>query len=354
LELVQHIRDLLYHHDCVIVPGFGGFVTNERTARIDGSSNSFHPPSREVGFNSMLDHNDGLLISYLSARLSLNYVDAKKLTEAFAKEVTGRLEAGRSVSFEGIGRFSADRHHNLQFDPDPSANFMTDAYGLSYFRFPALAAAESARKRKLYHQNDQSELSAGVRKMLRYAAIVIPLIAAMTWGAMNTDVIREFNFEVSSLNPFSVVVDSAVTSKPANDRNTLHDSPVAETLSEMTTLKNALMYEEKSLTESMKEESVEEAVKADIPDIQTPSVQPVPQQLTPSHYLVAGSFKNFKNAMVLHDSLEIEGYNCEVFESEKGMFRVTVFSSEDSREALQMLRKLRAQEGNNGVWMLSI
>jgi hypothetical protein len=128
---------------------------------------------------------------------------------------------------------------------------MTDAYGLSYFRFPALAAAESARKRKLYHQNDQSELSAGVRKILRYAAIVIPLIAAMTWGAMNTDVIREFNFEVSSLNPFSVVVDSAVTSKPANDRNTLHDSPVAETLSEMTTLKNALMYEEKSLTESM-------------------------------------------------------------------------------------------------------
>ncbi|MGF1584029.1 MAG: SPOR domain-containing protein [Bacteroidales bacterium] len=354
MELVQHIRDLLYHHDCVIVPGFGGFVTNERPARIDGASNSFHPPCREVGFNAMLDHNDGLLISYLSARLALNYVDAKKLTEAFAKEVAGRLEAGRSVSFEGIGQFSADRHHNLQFDPDPSANFMTDAYGLSYFRFPALAVTESARKRKLHRQNDHTEIRAGFRKMLRYAAIGIPLIAAMTWGAMNTDVIREFSFELSSLNPFTVVVDSAVKSSPANDRIIIQDSPVAESLSEMTTLKNALMYEEKSIAERVPEESVETTVETAEPDIVTPSVQPVPQQISPSHYLVAGSFRSMKNAMVLRDSLETEGYNCEVFESEKGMFRVTIFSSEDSREALQMLRKLRAQEGNKGVWMLSI
>jgi nucleoid DNA-binding protein len=329
-------------------------VTNERPARIDGTSNSFHPPCREVGFNAMLDHNDGLLISYLSARLALNYVDAKKLTEAFAKEVAGRLEAGRSVSFEGIGQFSADRHHNLQFDPDPSANFMTDAYGLSYFRFPALAVTESARKRKLHRQNDHTEISAGFRKMLRYAAIGIPLIAAMTWGAMNTDVVREFSFELSSLNPFTVVVDSAVKSSPANDRIIIQDSPVAESLSEMTTLKNALMYEEKSIAERVPEESVETTVETAGPDIVTPSVEPVPQQISPSHYLVAGSFRSMKNAMVLRDSLETEGYNCEVFESEKGMFRVTIFSSEDSSEALQMLRKLRAQEGNKGVWMLSI
>jgi nucleoid DNA-binding protein len=355
LELVQHIRDLLYHHDCVIVPGFGGFVTNERPARIDGNSNSFHPPCREVGFNSMLDHNDGLLISYLSARLSLNYVDAKKLTDAFAKEVAGRLEAGKSVNFEGIGQFSVDRHQNLQFDPDPAANFMTDAYGLSYFRFPALAAAESARKRKLYKQNDQSEIRTGLRKMLRYAAIGIPLIAALTWGAMNTDVIREFGVELSSLNPFTVVVDSAVKSKPASDRVIIKDSQVAETLSEMTTQKNALMYEEKSIAEVVPEYSAATTPEAEAEDVIAPVVRPVPQEeVTASHYLVAGSFRNMRNAMVLRDSLEAEGFNCEIFESEKGMYRVTIFSSENSREALQMLRKLRAQDSNKGIWMLSI
>jgi nucleoid DNA-binding protein len=330
-------------------------VTNERPARIDRSSNSFHPPSREVGFNAMLDHNDGLLISYLSARLSLNYVDAKKLTEAFAKEVIGRLEAGKTVSFEGIGRFSEDRHHNLQFDPDPSANFLTEAYGLSFYRFPVLAAAESARNKTRYRQNDQSDIRTGFRKILRYAAIGIPLIAAMTWGAMNTDVIREFNFELSSLNPFSVVVDSAIKSKPVQDRIVIPGSPVAETLSEMTTLKNALMYEEKSIAEVVPEYSAVANPEADEPVADAPIVRPVPQEeVTAAHYLVAGSFRNMRNAMVLRDSLEAEGFNCQVFESEKGMYRVTIFSSENSREALQMLRKLRAEDSNKGIWMLSI
>jgi nucleoid DNA-binding protein len=246
LELVHHIRDLLYHHDCVVVPGFGGFVTNERSARIDSAANCFYPPSRAVGFNARLDHNDGLLISYLSARLSMNYVDVKKLVEKFAGEVIDRLADGKVVHFEGIGEFTVDRDHNLHFDPDPSANFLKESYGLSFFRFPALAAGDLAGslqkgvdKRGGYRLHDRA------KKLLRYAAIGIPLIAALSWGAVNTGLIRDFSFELFSLNPFSAVVDSGFRSlPPVDDQKALPDSPVAAELEEMSSQRRALMYRE--------------------------------------------------------------------------------------------------------------
>lgn len=334
MELVNHIRDLLYHHDCVIVPGFGGFVTNERSARIDSASNSFYPPSRGVGFNARLDHNDGLLISYLSAKLSMNYVDTRKLVEEFSDEVNRKLESGRTVLFEGIGQFSAGRDRNLLFDPDPLANFLSDAYGLTFFRYPVLEKTEPGRRIRKKAAEARAGVRLGARKLLRYAAIGIPLIAALTWGAMNTDVIREFSFDLSSLNPFAAVVDSGIRTSPAADE----DAPVAVYGDEAVSMRQALMYEE---------ENAGKHEEHDVPS--TLEEAGVPARM---HYLVAGSFRSRQNALVLRESLLSRGYRSEIVEPENGFYRVSLFASADPGEALQMLRQVRAMD-NRDVWMLS-
>ncbi|MBA3284223.1 MAG: SPOR domain-containing protein, partial [Nitrosopumilus sp.] len=59
MKIDQHISQLLYHHDCVIVPGFGGFVTNSQPARIHPVQHQFYPPSKSLGFNIHLRRNDG-------------------------------------------------------------------------------------------------------------------------------------------------------------------------------------------------------------------------------------------------------------------------------------------------------
>ncbi len=357
MDVVNHIRDLLYHHDCVVVPGLGGFVTNERQARIDRSSGSFHPPGREVGFNVRLDHNDGLLISHLSARLSMNYVDARKLVVTFVGQVKSRLLAGRTVQFDGIGRFIVDRNHNLQFDPDPAANFLTDAYGLSFFRYPEISRDRQGRI--LPAGSEASLFRPGTRKILRYAAITIPLIAALSWGIMNTG-IREFNFDLTSLNPFSAVVDSQPGHTPESmELRRPAGSPVAAEADEMITpgpdvkLREA---EDQSATASAEAAgSVDVAgYFADEPHAVAVEKEVAPSAASRSHYLVAGSFKRKSNALALSQELEREGYNARVLESESGMYRVSMFSSGNRIESLRMLRQVRAEKNSSDIWMLSI
>ena len=51
IELAQHIETLLLENDCVIVPGFGGFVAHYSPATRVKEENIFLPPTRTIGFN---------------------------------------------------------------------------------------------------------------------------------------------------------------------------------------------------------------------------------------------------------------------------------------------------------------
>ncbi|NNG09397.1 MAG: SPOR domain-containing protein, partial [Arenibacter sp.] len=61
----HYIAELLYRYNCVIVPEFGAFLTQMKSAVINDTTNSFYPPSKIVSFNEQLSSNDGLLVSYM-------------------------------------------------------------------------------------------------------------------------------------------------------------------------------------------------------------------------------------------------------------------------------------------------
>lgn len=54
IELAQHIEVLLLENDCVIVPGFGGFVAHYAPATHVKEESLFLPPTRTIGFNPQL------------------------------------------------------------------------------------------------------------------------------------------------------------------------------------------------------------------------------------------------------------------------------------------------------------
>lgn len=99
LDITAFIRELLFGHDCVIIPGFGGFIGNYTPARIDRSDNTFYPPVKQISFNRNLNHNDGLLIGRVSEAAGLNYADARNLVMEFAGDLTARLAKGREDRF---------------------------------------------------------------------------------------------------------------------------------------------------------------------------------------------------------------------------------------------------------------
>jgi cell division septation protein DedD len=130
MAIERDIRDLLYDHDCVIVPEWGGLLTHYRSARLDEARQLVHPPGKDLSFNRNLVRNDGLLADHLSKREGITFDQA---LQRISVEVGGwhrRLQLQGRVELPLIGIFHRDHEHNLQFDPDPRGEYLKDAHGL--------------------------------------------------------------------------------------------------------------------------------------------------------------------------------------------------------------------------------
>jgi len=66
MKIARYIGDLLYDYECVVIPGLGGFLTNDKPASIQPNTHYFHPPFKQVMFNAYLKTNDGLLVNYIA------------------------------------------------------------------------------------------------------------------------------------------------------------------------------------------------------------------------------------------------------------------------------------------------
>ena len=106
VNLDKYIRELLLQHDCVILPGLGGFVANYRPATFDAFQKTAIPPSREILFNANLMHNDGLLYAHISRETEYRYKEVQAMAEVYFKTI--KYEIGKGLKFS-IKRFSALR-----------------------------------------------------------------------------------------------------------------------------------------------------------------------------------------------------------------------------------------------------
>lgn len=98
IELAQHIEVLLLENDCVIVPGFGGFIAHYAPAMRVAEENIFLPPTRVIGFNPQLRLNDGVLVQSYMAVYDTNFSDATKMVEREVAELIAVLhEEGKLI-----------------------------------------------------------------------------------------------------------------------------------------------------------------------------------------------------------------------------------------------------------------
>lgn len=120
-------------NDCVVVPGFGGFMAHHIDARYDQADGSFIPPIRTLGFNPQLKINDSLLIhSYIDA-YELSYPDAQQRVEHEVSELCAQLDEEGFYVLNNIGTLVKNDDGNLEFAPNEAGILTPDFYGLSAF-----------------------------------------------------------------------------------------------------------------------------------------------------------------------------------------------------------------------------
>ena len=316
MDITAFIRELLFGHDCVIVPGFGGLIGNYTPARIDKSTGTFYPPVKQISFNRNLNHNDGLLIGKISGSANINYGDARNLVDEFVLDLRKRLGNGEKVVFDHIGSFNNNHEGNVQFEPDRNANYHLDSYGLESFQCLPLEGYD-VRKRIIRHIEKDPVRLAPVRKTLWRAAVIVPLLAVMFVVSLKTDIFKA-KVETSNMNP--LVTAEFEQNKKAVDQDVKDDAA--------------------KLTE-------------DIPGVIEEPAQPV--TINPvydeenTYFLITGSFKSEENATSQLNMLKEAGFSPEIVSAPNGFYRVCAMACTDMNTAV--LKKDSIAKKFPGTWI---
>lgn len=175
------ISDLLYRYECVIVPNFGGFVTNEISAKVNHFTHTFYPPSKQLTFNSHLQNNDGLLANYVAAAKKISYPEALKDIEREVAEWKLLLN-NEVLDLENIGLFKLNKEHKLIFEPANSLNYLTSSFGLGAYVSPAIKRVVYQEKIKQLEPFSTEETKRKTPAFIKYAAAAAILFALGTVG----------------------------------------------------------------------------------------------------------------------------------------------------------------------------
>jgi nucleoid DNA-binding protein len=130
MDISKYIAELLFEHDCVIIPGFGGFVCNYKPAEIDPVQNTIEPPAKAISFNTNLRTNDGLLLNYIATREKIAFDEAFVNVYSWVSSTNALLQRGEEVRLNGIGKFQNNVEAKIQFTPEETVNYLKASFGL--------------------------------------------------------------------------------------------------------------------------------------------------------------------------------------------------------------------------------
>lgn len=306
MQLAAYIKDLLYRYECVIIPGFGAFLTQYQSARIE-DGNTFYPPGKSVGFNRQLQTNDGLLANHLASVEGCSYELALQRIRNYTGTISLQLSEGQEVTLPGIGDFVLNNEQHVVFTPLSTQNFSAAAFGLSSFASPHILR-ESYKKEVEALEAESPLLFTPERRtaspFLKYAAIGLIAIAISGFGGM-----KLYEGQIKDHN-----------------------------------------FAEKQKANSLVEHQIQEATF--VIETPLPALTVAVPKHTGRYHIMAGAFRVEANAAKKVAQLTKKGFHAkEIGVNKYGLHQVIYSSHEDRLEALQTLRQIKRTE-NKDAWLL--
>jgi cell division septation protein DedD len=300
MQLQAFITDLLFEHDCVVVPGFGGLVANYRPARLNRSTHIIYPPSKHIGYNRNLTNNDGLLVHHIAGIAGITYSQALAKVEEEVANCQHALNTEGRLVWEKIGVFFRDRSGQIQFVPEEQENYLLSSYGLSAIKLKYVANERGQNETPVIPITTATKrTTGGVWKIA--AAAAIPLLVSgvlLLRNQLNT----HNDFHLASFNPFESA--HIVSDYKPRTNLTLWDEKAFETTSEET-----FVFDNATAPAPKKENKIataDNAVKT------TPKPKATAQQQRGKYAVIGGAFKVKENANNFLKKLKAEGFDAQI------------------------------------------
>ena len=171
-ELSRHIEILLVSHDCVTVPGLGGFVAHYEQSRF--SDGIFYPPLRTLGFNAQLQHNDYLLAQSYQDAYDIPYPEAFRRIEKEVEEIRQTMVVNGEYVFHGIGTLTLDADNHLTFCPASAGILTPSLFGLGTFKLDELEEQPVNNSRTIPFVPVMRKVAAAILVMILFTLSILP------------------------------------------------------------------------------------------------------------------------------------------------------------------------------------
>ncbi len=316
MVLEHYISELLYRYNCVMVPEFGAFLTQMKSAVLIEGSNTFYPPTKQISFNEQVSSNDGLLISYIANTEKLSYEEALVKVTQIATNWKIALQKGSRLELANIGELWLNSNHKLQFQPYDKTNYLTSSFGLSSIVYAPitreiLKEEVIALEEKIpFVFTPEKRETSSLRPYLKYAAIFLLAISTGLTG---------FRFYKESINKQQLTVEKV-------------QEEVSKRIQEATFFDTAPM---------------------ELPTLSLDVISAPKKKVGRVHHIVAGAFRFKKNANKKMRQLKRRGFNpAYIGTNPHGLHMVTYDSFTDVDEALNALRSVKRTQSPD-AWLLS-
>ena len=327
------ITKLLLENDCVVVPGFGGFVAQYSPAKLDESTGFFSPPSKQVLFNKNLINNDGLLVNEIGQFKKLNYKQANDLVKQKVKLLNLELKEKKQVNIKELGLIYL-KNDIINFKQN-SENILSDSYGLTALNIREFQQEEIFNSSKIIPIQPIQSTNAGKWWV---AAAIVPIIFYSAWLPLKTNLFtKNETFHYSDLNPFTFKKEKE--SFPQN----LFD---IKSLGQIN--KEDFHLSQKNISPSKQLNNLENTNKAVNTAVEKSVVL---TKATQRFHLIVGCFSSKKNANNLIKKLKKSGENALELDIHKNLHRVSIASFSSKKEAIKYKKKLKKNHSISS-WIL--
>jgi nucleoid DNA-binding protein len=352
--IINYLIELLKDNECVIVPEFGAFISQRRSATIDYANHRFMPPYKELVFNNKLTNDDDLLLNYIMQKENISKDEALEKIQKFVNQSAAILDVNFELELEGLGKlrnFSGD----YVFETKKDINILGDAFGLTSFNYQPIFRTETYQviKEKIVVEQKQKNTEYSIAidsveevasetpsrrkpslfRTFAYTTLAFLLIFAINWTTDKSD------SQLASWNPFLYSSPNEFLIKVLEVGEEVEVSEALEEIEEVEATEEIEVVE---ATEEIKVvEATEEIEVTEVPEILN------------SYYIIGGSFQTEESAEKCVNILKKQGFeNASSLEkNNKGNIRVYYESFAEKADALIRLDEIK-RDYNESAWLL--